>query len=57
LALVDTLAAKAWLEALLNGSSPTRIEVLRLLDQHDLRGKRAMLEMEGFLDEHPGLSH
>jgi len=57
LALLDTLAAKAWLEALVSGSSPTRSEVLRLLDQYDLRGKRAMLEMEGFLAEHPARSH
>lgn len=57
LALLDTLAAKAWLEALVNGSSPTRGEVLRLLDHYELRGKRAMLEMEGFLVEHPAMSH
>jgi tetratricopeptide (TPR) repeat protein len=56
LALLDTLAAKAWLEARVNGSSPTRSEVLGLLDHYDLRGKRATLEMEGFLDEHPGMS-
>ena len=55
--LIDTLAAKAWVEALMGRSSPTRSEMLSLLDHYNLRGKRAMLQMEGFLDEHPGRNH
>ncbi|HET7250620.1 MAG TPA: AAA family ATPase [Gemmatimonadales bacterium] len=52
-ALLDTLAAKSWLEALTRGNSPTRGELLRLLDLYELHGRRATLQMEGFLDENP----
>jgi len=48
LAYLETLAAIAWLEAFTNGNSPSKPELLRLLELYDLRGRRATLQMEGF---------
>ncbi len=48
-AYLDTLAAKAWLETRSTGRSESKQELVKLLDQYDLPGKRATLEREGFL--------
>jgi len=55
LAFVEALAAKVWLEMLINGRSNSRAELLHLLNRCNLSGKRAMLEREGFLAESPCL--
>jgi len=55
LAYLETLAGMAWLEAFAKGNSPSSPEVLRLLELYDLRGKRATLQLEGFLDAGPCL--
>lgn len=49
LVYVDALAAKAWLETKLTGSTETTNLVLAILSKHGMPGKRALLEREGFL--------
>jgi hypothetical protein len=55
MAYLDTLAAKAYLERSAAGQLEAQQELLLALDHYGMRGKRSMLEREGFIDveEHP----